>query len=126
MQTNHPTEKQQNALRQFKIPEEQIQKMSFEQARSKLSELIDASKAKKINQSYAIPKMPPQQPNVLIEQRVANRLKKAVEIVDATTPQLKNYAEYALVINETYHQLFAEESMIKIQQAKERNIGAIK
>lgn len=62
----------------------------------------------------------------LIKNSVAERLTLARQIVDREFPDMIQTSDYMNLVAETSHQLFAEESMLKIQESKERNIRAIR
>ena len=67
--TNRPTEKMVGALRRFKIPEAEIDRMSFSDASKKLDELIKGARAK---QQESLPQQTQTEPQGGTEQSVPN------------------------------------------------------
>ena len=130
-----PSEKMQIALRNYRIPEEQIQKMTFEQARAKLNELIEASKARKAKttqaststgagESGAAPlyhaDIPKQAAPLNAQEQVEQRLMTAKAILKRQMPDAENYAEYNAMVIEVLRQLSSEQ-WLEIEKRKMQN-----
>lgn len=144
-----PSEKQQIALRKFKVPEPEIQKMRFQDASNRLHTLIEQSKARQASKESGSSTSNPnstgkgsaggdtlyhnnpsensfQSPSVSVEEIVSKRLDKAIVLVKKRIPNAEEFADYLNMISEISHQLFSEEAMRKIQSDKERNMGKMK
>ena len=138
MAYTQPTEKQIQALKRFRIPDQEIAKMSHEQARAKLSELITALQNKKtqINKSYAnpqsangeragitqrqtTPKTEAYVSSVPLPQQIEDRLRKAIEITAKQIPDAEDRSEYLNMVTEVFRQLQSEE-WLEIEKRKIR------
>lgn len=61
-----------------------------------------------------------------IEDRVAKRLAKAYKIVDDENPAAKSFTDYIYLVAEVFHQLYGEETSIRIQANKENNMKGLR
>ena len=109
---SYPTEKMRSALLKFKVPLQDINKMSFSDASSMLTMLIDKAKAHDASsstksQGQAAPTQQLAPSIAKAKEAVELRLKIAKEVVDRDFPEAHDYSDYYALIAEVMHQLGA-------------------
>jgi hypothetical protein len=130
---NQPTENQKNALRKFKIPEQEIAKMTFQDAKGKLSELINNAYPR----AKTIPETPPSEgdkvkevasipiPSSLSRNGIEQRLSWAITTIN-NMPSTNYEFDVGDIIAELMREDHAAAMSEFIQHSKERNIKSVR